>query len=125
MTIVAEVDGSPEVGSIIFDVQREPKAEIYYVTGADGDDTDVEDRDNIMGEHWYWHDSAEDAPGFNLNNPGRFFHFHRGFIAKFNCWQGIFGYPCVKPYVPGPNHMPSGREVDHSGSKGDGNGIAN
>ncbi len=123
VTVVAEVDGTPEVGSIIFDVQRDPKAEIYYVTGAYGDDTGVEDRDNLMGEHWYWHKTAEDAPGFNDDNPGRFFHFHRGYIAKFNCWRGIFGYPCVKVYVPGPNHIPSGRDVDHVGEAGDGNGI--
>lgn len=123
VTVVAEVDGTPEVGSIIFDVKRDPKAEIYYVTGAYGDDTGVEDRDNVMGEHYYWHLVAEDAPGFNENNPGRFFHFHRGYIAKFNCWRGIFGYPCVKVYVPGPNHLPSGRDADHSGSPGDGNGI--
>lgn len=85
VTVVAEVDGSPEVESITFDVKRDPKAEIYYVTGASGDNTGVEDRDNIMGEHYYWHLVAEDAPGFNENNPGRFFHFHRRYIAKFNC----------------------------------------
>ena len=123
VTVVAEVDGSPEVGSIIFDVKRDPKAEIYYVTGPGGldDFVAVEDRDNITGEHWYWHDVAEDAPDFT--DPGRFFHFHRGFIAKFNCWRGIFGYPCVKIYVPGNGHIPSGRDVDHVGIPGDGNGI--
>jgi len=125
VTVTAELDGVPEVDSITFDVLRDPKAEIYYVTGSYLDDTGVEDRDNIMGEHYYWHLEAEDAPGFNDTNPGRFFHFHRGFIGKFNCWRGIFGYPCVKIYVPGPNNLPSGRDVDHSGSAGDGNGIIN
>lgn len=123
VTVVAEVDGTPEVGSIIFDVKRDAKPEIYYVTGPFGDDTGVEDRNNILGEHYYWHLVAEDAPGFNDDNPGRFFHFHRGFIAKFDCWRGIFGYPCVKVYVPGPNHLPSGRDADHVGEPGQGNGI--
>lgn len=123
--VTAEINGSPVPLSITFNVLRDPKAEIYYVTGNGGfsDDTAVEDRDNIMGEHWYWHDTAEDVPGFANDNPGRFFHFHRGYIGKFNCWRGIFGYECVLPYIPGPNHLPSGRSVEHVGVPGDGNGI--
>ncbi len=125
VTVVAEVSGTPEVGSITFNVQRDPKAEIYYVTGEPSDAIDHEDRDNILGEHYYWHLAAENTPGFAFDNPGRFFHFHRGFIDKFNCWRGIFGYPCVPIYVSGPNHLHSGREVDHVGEAGDGNGIVN
>ncbi len=123
VTVVADVDGTPEVDSMTFGVQRDAKAEIYYVTGLPGFAIDHEDRDNILGEHYYWHDTAEDTPGFAFDNPGRFFHFHRGFIQKFNCWRGIFGYPCVPIYVSGPNHLHSGREVDHNGMPGEGNGI--
>ncbi len=125
VTVVAEVNGTPEVGSITFNVQRDAKAEIYYVTGEPGNAIDHEDRNNILGEHYYWHQVAEDTPGFAFDNPGRFFHFHRGFIDKFNCWRGIFGYPCVPIYVSGPNHLHSGRDVDHVGEAGDGNGIVN
>ena len=125
VTVVADVDGTPEVGSMTFNVQRDLKAEIYYVTGEPGFAIDHEDRDNILGEHYYWHEVAEDTPGFASDNPGRFYHFHRGFIDKFNCWRGIFGYPCVPIYVSGPNHLHSGPEVDHVGEKGEGNGIVN
>ena len=123
VTVVADVDGTPEVDSMTFGVQRDAKAEIYYVTGSPGFPIDHEDRDNILGEHYYWHDVAEDTPGFAFDNPGRFFHFHRGFIQKFNCWRGIFGYSCVPIYVSGPNHLHSGREIDHDGMPGQGNGI--
>jgi hypothetical protein len=125
VTVVAEIDGTPEVGTMTFNVQRDAKAEIYYVTGGSGFEIDHEDRDNILGEHFYWHEVAEDTPGFAFDNPGRFFHFHRGFIEKFNCWRSIFGYPCVPIYVSGPNHLHSGREVDHAGQPGEGNGIVN
>ncbi len=120
--VSALVDGMPMMAAKTFVVERNPKAEIFYATGdgGGGDDTPVEDRDNIIGEHLDWHLNIEGgAPA------GEFFRFHRGYIQKFNCWRGIFGYPCVAVYATAPSYVPTGDEVDHAGIPGDGNGIIN
>ena len=99
VTLDALVDNVAMNTSMTFDVRRNPKAEIFYVTGdgattwtlAQFDDPSFEDKDNVIGEHPRWH--AVDPGG------EEFFRFHRGYIQKFNCWRGIFGYPCVKVYA--------------------------
>ena len=102
VTVDADVNGIPQAqASITFDVIRHPKAETFYVTGGGQSATPDEDRADLLGEHSYWHDSIEDQ-AVTGENADEFLRFHRGFIQKFNCWRGIFGYSCVQPYVSGP-----------------------
>lgn len=137
VTLSAKVEGVPMQASIRFDVRRNPKAEIFYLTGpgvavppGDFNDFQTYQQDfghdvdpagnifGIVGEHGMWHATSPSG-----ENDEEFFRFHRGFIGKANCWRGVFGYDCVQVYGPAPNYIPSGDDFDHSGATGDGNGI--
>lgn len=138
VTVTADVNGTPaSAAAINFDVERDPKAETYYVTG-DGFDSPVNwtpliganipgvDRDNILGTHHLWDEeiqflnTADGDPVTTL--PGESFRFHRYYIQAFSCWRSIFGYPCLEPYIAaqGLNNLPTGpgvEGVDHSGQR--------
>ena len=112
------VNGDPASTTVTYDVVRDPKAESYRVTGSGATGTGLqqanvpaEDRANVLGEHQTWHDDVE-----ALVDPGEFLRFHRGYLQKFDCWRQLFGYPCVAPYVSGPNYVPTGDGVDHAGT---------
>jgi len=115
VTLTASVDGGPPtMVTKTFVVERDPKAEKFWITG-DGGSTwtsaqfldPFEDRYNTIGEHPRWH--CVDDGG------DEFCRFHRGFIQKGNCWRGIFGYPCVKVYATAPGYVPTGDDFNHPG----------
>ena len=119
VTINAMIGADPVSATVSYDVVRDPKAESYYVTGNGTSGTGLqegttnvpaEQRANGLGEHQTWHDLVD-----ALVDPGEFLRFHRGYLQKFDCWRQLFGYPCVAPYVSGPNYVPSGDGFDHLG----------
>ena len=116
VTLIASVDGGPPtMVTKTFVVERDPKAEIFWITGDGAStwtsaqflDPFFEDRDNTIGEHPRWH--CVDDGG------DEFCRFHRGFIQKGDCWRGIFGYGCVKVYATAPGYVPTGNDFDHPG----------
>lgn len=119
VSVSALVDGKRMTDTITFDVQRHPKAEIFYATG-DGqsvDDTPDTDPDNVLGQHHWWH---QEIASVLSTDDIDFLLFHRGFIHKFDCWRAMFDYPCVKVYLPGTlatgeGYVPTGDEFDHLG----------
>ena len=103
VTLNAMVDGVPLVDSQTFVVRRNPKVEIFYITGpgVTAFSDPGQNRADLLAEHSWWHQGVED-----VSPAGEFFRFHRGYIQKVNCWRAIFGYPSVKVYVPSPDYVP-------------------
>ena len=124
VTLNATVGGTPLVATKDFEVRRNPKSEIFWVTGFGFEPSSDpgQNRDDLMSEHRWWHELQLD-PSLPA---GEFFRFHRGFIQKHNCFRAIFGYEPVKVYVTAPNYLPENTATytsDHVGSVGGGSGI--
>ena len=122
VTLNATVGGTPLVATKNFEVRRNPKAEIFWVTGFGNNPSSDpgQVRDNLMSEHRWWHRIEPLEPA------GEFFRFHRGFIQKGNCFRAIFGYEPVKVYATAPNYLPENTATytsDHVGTAGGGSGV--
>ena len=67
----------------------------------------------VLQQHQQWH---RDFPILTLgyaNNGDLFFDFHRSYIAHFDAWRSLFGYPPITSWDPS-TVLPKGVEFNHT-----------
>jgi hypothetical protein len=75
--------------------------------------TGLRNNTQILQQHQQWHND-----NFALNESysekgSLFFDFHRIYIAHFDAWRDLFGYPRIIAWDPGTS-LPVGVEIDHA-----------
>ena len=67
----------------------------------------------VLQQHQQWH---RDFPQLTTEYAGHgdlFFDFHRLYIAHFDAWRNLFGYPTIVVWDPG-TALPKGVDVNHT-----------
>jgi hypothetical protein len=91
------------------------QAEDFYVERNHpvGLTTDNRVMTKVLQQHQQWHRDFSSLTSAYANNGDLFFDFHRSYIAHFDAWRNLFGYPQVTAWDPG-TQLPTGVEFNHT-----------
>ncbi len=71
----------------------------------------------VLQEHQDWHSRYRGPEASYFDQGDLFFDFHNLFIAHFDAWRELFGYPSIIEWNPG-SPIPRGIEIDHDARYG-------
>jgi len=74
--------------------------------------TDGRTTTRVLQQHQQWHNDFSALDKSYMGNGDLFFDFHRSYIAHFDAWRKLFGYPQIVPWNPN-TPLPKGIDVDH------------
>jgi hypothetical protein len=74
--------------------------------------TDGRTTTRVLQQHQQWHNDFFFPDESYTSNGDLFFDFHRSYLAHFDAWRKIFGYPQIVPWNPS-TPLPKGIDVDH------------
>ena len=91
------------------------QAEDFYV--VQNHPIPTENTTNVLQEHQDWHSRYRGPEASYFDQGDLFFDFHNLFIAHFDAWRELFGYPSIIEWNPG-SPIPRGVEIDHDSRYG-------
>jgi hypothetical protein len=91
------------------------QAEDFYV--VENHPIPTENTTSVLQEHQDWHSRYRGPEASYFDQGDLFFDFHNLFIAHFDAWRELFGYPSIIEWNPG-SPIPRGVEIDHDARYG-------